>query len=135
MKKKDFSKFQNPCKPLRKRKFCILLKFERKFEYNLHDLSFKASQNGGDAPTPPERCSSYAVMTQQSALRSNTSATSNVPLGQATIKRVSFHDPNANIEQPRNVSSVTSSTPSSITMDTIREDPNVSYFRLRSHLL
>ncbi|XP_043275728.1 afadin isoform X7 [Venturia canescens] len=87
-----------------------------------------SSQNGSnDAPPPPERGSSYAVMSQQSALRSNTSTTSNVPLGShptATIKRVSFHDPNANIEPPRNVSSVTSSTPSSITMDTIREDPN-----------
>lgn len=89
-----------------------------------------SSQNGGDAPPPPERGSSYAVMSQQSSMRSNTSTISNVPIGShqtCTTKRVSFHDPNANIEQiPRNTPSVTPNTPSSITMDTIREDPNVS---------
>ncbi|XP_031778403.1 uncharacterized protein LOC100122125 isoform X3 [Nasonia vitripennis] len=89
------------------------------------------SQSGNEAPPPPERGSSYAVMSQQSALRSNTSTTSNSILGSqppATMtKRVSFHDPNANTESPsRNNMSNTSNivTPSSVTMDTIREDPN-----------
>ncbi|XP_063972660.1 afadin isoform X10 [Diachasmimorpha longicaudata] len=78
----------------------------------------------GEAPPPPERGSSYAVMSQQSAMRSNTSSASNVPIGQpvVTTKRVSFHDPNANIET-RNTG--ITSNPSSMTgMDTIREDPN-----------
>jgi len=82
-----------------------------------------------DAPPPPERGSSYAVMSQQSALRSNGSTTSNLPPTSqqpASMKRVSFHDSNANSESMlRNVSSGTSN-PSSISMDTIREDPNVS---------
>lgn len=66
-------------------------------------------------------------MSQQSALRSNNSTTSNTPIGshQATTKRVSFHDPNANTETTtRNMTGSTSNT--SLTMDTIREDPNVS---------
>ncbi|XP_033229120.1 afadin-like [Belonocnema kinseyi] len=87
-----------------------------------------SSQNGAnEAPPPPERGSSYAVMSQQSALRSNTSTTSNTPIGshQTTTKRVSFHDPNENTETTtRNTTGTTSN--SSITMDTIREDPNVS---------
>jgi len=82
-----------------------------------------------DAPPPPERGSSYAVMSQQSALRSNGSTTSNLPPTSqqpASMKRVSFHDSNANSESMlRNVSSGTSNPPS-ISMDTIREDPNVS---------
>ncbi|XP_058809289.1 uncharacterized protein LOC131674567 [Phymastichus coffea] len=96
----------------------------------IEDSSSPASPTGNEAPPPPERGSSYAVMSQQSALRSNTSTTSNILLGsQATTmtKRVSFHDPNANTESPsRNNSSNTSNiiTSSSITMDTIREDPN-----------
>lgn len=90
------------------------------------------SQNGGnDAPPPPERGSSYAIMSQQNVLRSNISTASNIPVGSlqsSSIKRVSFHDPNANVEQiPRSNTSINPSTPSSITMDTIREDPNVSY--------
>jgi len=89
-----------------------------------------ASQNNvNDAPPPPERGSSYAVMSQQSALRSNGSTTSNLPPTSqqpASMKRVSFHDSNANSESMlRNVSSGTSNPPS-ISMDTIREDPNVS---------
>ncbi|XP_015600405.1 afadin isoform X4 [Cephus cinctus] len=88
-----------------------------------------ASQNGGnDAPPPPERGSSYAVMSQQSALRSNSSTASNVQMSShptTTIKRVSFHDPNANTEPAlRNTSSAISTNPSTISMDTIREDPN-----------
>ncbi|XP_015126890.1 uncharacterized protein LOC107048295 isoform X2 [Diachasma alloeum] len=78
----------------------------------------------GEAPPPPERGSSYAVMSQQSAMRSNTSSASNAPIGQhvATTKRVSFHDPNANVETR---STGVSSNPSSMSgMDTIREDPN-----------
>ncbi|XP_025990191.1 uncharacterized protein LOC105198059 isoform X6 [Solenopsis invicta] len=84
------------------------------------------SQNDA-APPPPERGSSYAVMSQQSALRSNGSTTSNLPPTSqppASMKRVSFHDSNANSESIlRNVSSGTSNPPS-ISMDTIREDPN-----------
>jgi hypothetical protein len=76
-------------------------------------------------------------MSQQSALRSNNSTTSNSLLGtQSTtmIKRVSFHDPNANIESPtRNNSSNTSNIISSVTMDTIREDPNVSPYYKSPH--
>ncbi|XP_011311606.1 afadin isoform X2 [Fopius arisanus] len=74
----------------------------------------------GEAPPPPERGSSYAVMSQQSALRSNTSSASNP--GQTAMKRVSFHDPNANIE--RNTGSGNSNPTSLSGMDTIREDPN-----------
>ncbi|XP_051158699.1 afadin isoform X2 [Leptopilina boulardi] len=86
-----------------------------------------SSQNGSSEapPPPPERGSSYAIMSQQSALRSNNSTTSNTPIGshQATTKRVSFHDPNANTETTtRNMTGTTSNT--SLTMDTIREDPN-----------
>ncbi|XP_043480029.1 afadin isoform X3 [Leptopilina heterotoma] len=86
-----------------------------------------SSQNGSSEapPPPPERGSSYAIMSQQSALRSNNSTTSNTPIGshQATTKRVSFHDPNANTETTtRNMTGSTSNT--SLTMDTIREDPN-----------
>ncbi|XP_047366031.1 afadin isoform X1 [Vespa velutina] len=86
-------------------------------------------QNGNtDAPPPPERGSSYAVMSQQSALRSNSSTSSNIaltPLTSSTIKRVSFHDPNANNETtPRNVISGNLNTSSSMGMVTIREDPN-----------
>lgn len=79
-----------------------------------------------DAPPPPERGSSYAVMSQQSALRSNGSTASNLPPSSqpASMKKVSFHDSNANSESIlRNVTSGTSNPPS-ITMDTIREDPN-----------
>lgn len=87
-----------------------------------------------EAPPPPERGSSYTVMSQQSAMRSNTSTVSNVPIGGGqpalTTKRVSFHDPNANIEPVRNQGSILSSNQSSISMDTIREDPNVSLFLL-----
>jgi len=90
-----------------------------------------ASQNNiNDAPPPPERGSSYAVMSQQSALRSNGSTASNLPPSfqqPASMKRVSFHDSNANSEPLlRNVSGT--SNPPSMSMDTIREDPNVSYF-------
>ncbi|KAK2577436.1 hypothetical protein KPH14_003543 [Odynerus spinipes] len=86
-------------------------------------------QNGNsDAPPPPERGSSYAVMSQQSALRSNSSTSSNIALTSltsSTIKRVSFHDPNANTETtPRNVMSGNLNTSSSMSMVTIREDPN-----------
>ncbi|KAJ8680884.1 hypothetical protein QAD02_016671 [Eretmocerus hayati] len=94
----------------------------------IEDPSSPNSQNNIEAPPPPERGSSYAVMSQQSALRSNTSTTSNSLVGpqSATMtKRVSFHDPNANTESPsRNNISNSSNLPSSITMDTIREDPN-----------
>lgn len=93
--------------------------------------SISASQNSlSDAPPPPERGSSYAVMSQQSALRSNGSSTSNLPPSSqpASMKRVSFHDSNANSESMlRSVSSGTSNPPS-MSMDTIREDPNVSCF-------
>lgn len=96
-------------------------------------LCFKVdSQSSNEAPPPPERGSSYAVMSQQSALRSNTSTTSNSILGsQSTTmtKRVSFHDPNANTEPSTRNNSTNSSnnlSSSPITMDTIREDPNVS---------
>ncbi|XP_026827984.1 afadin isoform X9 [Ooceraea biroi] len=87
-----------------------------------------SSQNNiNDAPPPPERGSSYAVMSQQSALRSNGSTASNLPPSfqqPASMKRVSFHDSNANSEPLlRNVQSGTSN-PSSMSMDTIREDPN-----------
>ncbi|KMQ96158.1 afadin-like isoform x10 protein [Lasius niger] len=86
------------------------------------------SQNSvNDAPPPPERGSSYAVMSQQSALRSNGSTASNlIPTSQqpASMKRVSFHDSNANSESMlRNMSSGTSNPPS-MSMDIIREDPN-----------
>lgn len=91
-----------------------------------------ASQNGSNEapPPPPERGSSYAIMSQQSALRSNNSTTANTPIAShqttATTKRVSFHDPNANTESTtRNIIGMTSNT-CSLTMDTIREDPNVS---------
>lgn len=89
-----------------------------------------ASQNSvNDAPPPPERGSSYAVMSQQSALRSNGSTASNLPPASqqpASMKRVSFHDSNANSESVlRNMSSGTSNPPS-MSMDIIREDPNVS---------
>lgn len=89
-----------------------------------------ALQNGNtDAPPPPERGSSYAVMSQQSALRSNSSTSSNIaltPLTSSTIKRVSFHDPNANSETtPRNLMPGNLNTSSSMGMVTIREDPNV----------
>ncbi|XP_012261310.2 uncharacterized protein LOC105689112 isoform X3 [Athalia rosae] len=87
-----------------------------------------SSQNGGnDAPPPPERGSSYAVMSQQSALRSNTSTTSSVAVSNAhqttAVKRVSFHDPNANTELTPRITNTTT-TSSSLTMNTIREDPN-----------
>lgn len=99
----------------------------RKFFY----FSVAAPQNStNDAPPPPERGSSYAVMSQQSALRSNGSTASNLPPSSqpASMKKVSFHDSNANSESIlRNVTSGTSNPPS-ITMDTIREDPNVSHF-------
>ncbi|XP_032674397.1 afadin isoform X9 [Odontomachus brunneus] len=86
------------------------------------------SQNSmNDAPPPPERGSSYAAMSQQSALRSNGSTASNLPPSSqqpGSMKKVSFHDSNANSESMlRNVPSGTSNPPS-ITMDTIREDPN-----------
>ncbi|EGI65288.1 Afadin [Acromyrmex echinatior] len=93
------------------------------------NISTSSQNNVNDAPPPPERGSSYAVMSQQSALRSNGSTTSNLPptsQQSASMKRVSFHDSNANNESMlRNVSSGMS-TPPSISMDTIREDPNIS---------
>ncbi|KAL0130790.1 hypothetical protein PUN28_002418 [Cardiocondyla obscurior] len=91
------------------------------------NVSMPSPNNVNDAPPPPERGSSYAVMSQQSALRSNGSTTSNLPPTSqqpGSMKRVSFHDSNANSESMlRNVSSSTSNPPS-ISMDTIREDPN-----------
>ncbi|XP_028049950.1 uncharacterized protein LOC105834788 isoform X3 [Monomorium pharaonis] len=95
---------------------------------NGSNVSMPSQNNVNDtAPPPPERGSSYAVMSQQSALRSNGSTTSNLPptsQQSASMKRVSFHDSNANSESIlRNVSSGTSNPPS-ISMDTIREDPN-----------
>ncbi|KAG5306546.1 AFAD protein, partial [Acromyrmex insinuator] len=93
------------------------------------NISTSSQNNVNDAPPPPERGSSYAVMSQQSALRSNGSTTSNLPptsQQSASMKRVSFHDSNANNESMlRNVSSGMSNPPS-ISMDTIREDPNKS---------
>lgn len=87
--------------------------------------------NANDAPPPPERGSSYAVMSQQSALRSNSSIASNLPPASqqpASLKRVSFHDSNANSESTmRNVPPATPNPPS-FSMNTIREDPNVSRF-------
>ncbi|XP_018047777.1 PREDICTED: afadin isoform X3 [Atta colombica] len=91
------------------------------------NISTSSQNNVNDAPPPPERGSSYAIMSQQSALRSNGSTTSNLPhtsQQSASIKRVSFHDSNTNNESMlRNVSSGMSNPPS-ISMDTIREDPN-----------
>ncbi|KYM94500.1 Afadin [Cyphomyrmex costatus] len=91
------------------------------------NVSISSQNIVNDAPPPPERGSSYAVMSQQSALRSNGSTTSNLPPTSqqlTSIKRVSFHDASANSESMlRNVSSATSNPPS-ISMDTIREDPN-----------
>ncbi|XP_053594728.1 afadin isoform X2 [Microplitis demolitor] len=84
--------------------------------------------NGGsDAPVPPERGSSYTVMSQQAGLRSSNSTTISTPIGshQISIKRVSFHDSNANIENfPKNSLSITSHISPSFTMGTIKEDPN-----------
>ncbi|XP_014233276.1 afadin isoform X10 [Trichogramma pretiosum] len=84
-----------------------------------------------EAPPPPERGSSYAVMSQQSALRTsnNSSTTNSLHGGSQPTKRVSFHDPNANTESPtrNNITNTSTSnvvSPPSITMDTIREDPN-----------
>lgn len=90
-----------------------------------------ATQNASnDAPLPPERGSSYAIMSQQSTLRSNNANISNIiTLTQpqsTSIKKVSFHDSNANIESmQRNVSSGNSNTSQVLTMDVITEDPNV----------
>lgn len=91
-----------------------------------------ATQNGtNDAPLPPERGSSYAVMSHQSTLRSSNPNTSNIitltSQPQSTsVKRVSFHDSNANVECiQRNVSSGNLSTNQAVTMDIITEDPNV----------
>lgn len=100
-------------------------------EYLSSHFSILESQNSvNDAPPPPERGSSYAVMSQQSALRSNGSTASNLPPTSqqpASMKRVSFHDSNANSESMlRNMSSGTSNPPS-MSMDIIREDPNVSH--------
>ncbi|KAL6430959.1 hypothetical protein ACFW04_007026 [Cataglyphis niger] len=90
-------------------------------------VSMPSQNSVNDAPPPPERGSSYAVMSQQSALRSNGSTASNLPPTSqqpASMKRVSFHDSNANSESMlRNMSSG-SSNPSSMSMDIIREDPN-----------
>ncbi|XP_054007820.1 afadin isoform X7 [Hylaeus anthracinus] len=94
--------------------------------------STPSNQSGNnDAPLPPERGSSYAVMSQQGALRSNTVNASNMmPLTHSqqstSIKRVSFHDSNANAAESmqRNVSTGNLSTPPSTTMDIISEDPN-----------
>lgn len=93
-----------------------------------------ASQNGNnDAPLPPERGSSYAVMSQQGALRSNNGNVSNIMTAahshqSASIKRVSFHDSNANTESgQRNLSSGNSITIPSTNMDIIAEDPNVRF--------
>ncbi|XP_076626510.1 adherens junction formation factor afadin isoform X9 [Colletes latitarsis] len=91
-----------------------------------------STQNGNsDAPLPPERGSSYAVMSQQGALRTNSVNASNMmplahPQQSTSIKRVSFHDSNANPAEAmqRNVSTGNLSTPPSTTMDIIAEDPN-----------
>ncbi|XP_076674496.1 adherens junction formation factor afadin isoform X4 [Andrena cerasifolii] len=90
-----------------------------------------STQNGNnDAPLPPERGSSYAVMSQQGALRSNNANTSNIlsvthPQQSASIKRVSFHDTNANPESTqRNFTSGNLNTTASVPMDIIAEDPN-----------
>ncbi|XP_043254425.1 uncharacterized protein LOC122398533 isoform X3 [Colletes gigas] len=91
-----------------------------------------STQNGNsDAPLPPERGSSYAVMSQQGALRPNSVNASNMmplahPQQPTSIKRVSFHDSNANPAEAmqRNVSTGNLSTPPSTTMDIIAEDPN-----------
>ncbi|XP_029161614.1 afadin isoform X9 [Nylanderia fulva] len=92
-------------------------------------VSMPSQNSVNDAPPPPERGSSYAVMSQQSALRSNGSTTSNLlPVSSqqpASMKRVSFHDSNANSESMlRNMSSSGTSNPPSMSMDIIREDPN-----------
>ena len=95
---------------------------------------FAVSPNSNnEAPPPPERGSSYAVMSQQSALRSNNStmvgSTSMVGNNQSMTKRVSFHDPNANTEPSTRINNSNSNMMgSSITMDSIREDPNVSLY-------
>lgn len=86
-----------------------------------------------DAPLPPERGSSYAVMSQQSTLRSNNANISNiVTLTQpqsTSVKRVSFHDSNANVESmQRSVSSGNSSASQVLAMDVITEDPNVRLY-------
>ncbi|KAF3422583.1 hypothetical protein E2986_06206 [Frieseomelitta varia] len=89
-----------------------------------------STQNASnDAPLPPERGSSYAIMSQQSTLRSNNANISNIiTLTQpqsTSIKKVSFHDSNANVESmQRNVSSGNSNTSQVSTMDVITEDPN-----------
>lgn len=70
-------------------------------------------------------------MSQQGALRSNNANTSNIlsvthPQQSASIKRVSFHDTNANPESTqRNFTSGNLNTTASVTMDIIAEDPNV----------
>ncbi|XP_026295554.1 putative uncharacterized protein DDB_G0282133 isoform X5 [Apis mellifera] len=87
------------------------------------------TQNGiNDAPLPPERGSSFAVMSQQNTLRSNNANISNIILASqpqtTSVKRVSFHDSNANVESIRNISSGNLSTNQTMTMDAITEDPN-----------
>lgn len=71
-------------------------------------------------------------MCQQSALKTNNVASptlSNTSLNtqqSPAIKRVSFHDSNANTEiVPRNLNVSESQTNVSSAMETIREDPNV----------
>nr|XP_012220773.1 PREDICTED: uncharacterized protein LOC105671319 isoform X7 [Linepithema humile] len=94
---------------------------------NGSNVPMPLQHNINDAPPPPERGSSYAVMSQQNALRSNSSIASNLPPASQqppSLKRVSFHDSNANSEPTlRNVSSATPNPPS-FSMNTIREDPN-----------
>lgn len=95
---------------------------------------FVAVQCGkNDAPLPPERGSSYAIMSQQNALRSNNQNVSNVisvPAQQqlTSVKRVSFHDSNVNIDsvQQQNIPSGNLPANQTIAMDIIAEDPNVS---------
>ncbi|XP_025263264.1 uncharacterized protein LOC105253569 isoform X5 [Camponotus floridanus] len=92
------------------------------------NVSMPSQNSVNDAPPPPERGSSYAVMSQQSALRSNGSTASNLPPTSqqpASMKRVSFHDSNANSESMLRSMSSGTSNPPSMSMDIIREDPNI----------
>ncbi|XP_044596126.1 afadin isoform X3 [Cotesia glomerata] len=82
--------------------------------------------DGNEAPVPPERGSSYTVMSQQNVLRSSNAATISSSIGshQASIKRVSFHDSNANIEN-FSKNSIISNLSSPYSMGTIKEDSNI----------
>lgn len=101
----------------------------------INGLNASPAQNGNnDAPLPPERGSSFAVMSQQGVLRSNNAASSNTVTltspQSTTIKRVSFHDSNANVNiesgmVQRNLSSGNLATIPSTAMDVITEDPNI----------